>query len=222
MTHSVPRRCLRDPIREQLLSRILEGTYAPGYRLIELDLAAEFGVSQSPIREALRELEAIGVVDSQRYRGTRVRTPNPQEMLEAYALRAILEQRAAELCVPLKKSVLGQLRRELEALLETAQDQKVARYTRHALNFHRLIVQHSGNGLFLDTWERLQTRAGLPFAALHLRHQLSRFARAHEPILAALEAQDGQQAGLLLRQFMEHTAAEIGLQTQTRNPMHPN
>ena len=67
------RTCMRDRIRDVLVARILDGTYAAGTQLKELTLAREFNVSQTPIREALRELEGSGLVTSERFRGTRVR-----------------------------------------------------------------------------------------------------------------------------------------------------
>ena len=203
MSQPLLRRCMSDQIRDRLLERILEGTYAPGHRFVELDLAAELQVSQSPVREALRELEVLGAVESQRYKGTRVRSPNPVEMAEAYVLRAVLEQRSAELAVPCPVAVLNSLRATLASLHEAAQDRDVTRYSRHALDFHRSIVVQSGNHLFLEIWENVQTRARLPFVAQHLADELASCAALHDPILAALERGDGVLAGKLLRAFME-------------------
>ncbi len=82
-------------IRDVLLRRILEGKYQPGERLVELQLAAEFHTSQGPVREALRELEALRYVETAPHRGTRVRAVSPTEMRDAYRLRALLEREAA-------------------------------------------------------------------------------------------------------------------------------
>ena len=67
------RSCLSDHIRRELARRILDGTLKPGERLVELKIAAEFESSQTPVREALRELESLRLVESSPYRGTRVR-----------------------------------------------------------------------------------------------------------------------------------------------------
>ena len=65
---------MRDQIRRELTKlRIVNGTYRPGERLVELQVAKEFNTSQAPVREAFRELEALRLVESQAYRGTRVR-----------------------------------------------------------------------------------------------------------------------------------------------------
>src|ERR1700674_4414343 len=87
----------RDRIRWALLKRISEGVYLPGERLKEMALAHEFEVSQTPVREAFRELETLGLLVSEHYRGTRVREISSQETYDAYQLRGYLEEIAAQL-----------------------------------------------------------------------------------------------------------------------------
>src|SRR3712207_9391631 len=72
---SAPQRpvLLREEIKERIVERILDGTYGPGERIVESAVAAEFGVSQAPVREALRDLEAMRFIESQPHRGARVR-----------------------------------------------------------------------------------------------------------------------------------------------------
>src|SRR5262249_41458726 len=106
---ALKRTCMRDHIRTVLVARILDGTYPAGTQLKELSLAREFNVSQAPIREALRELEGSGLVTCERFRGTRVRGADFNEMLESYELRATLEVRAVELAIPCAPDVITQL-----------------------------------------------------------------------------------------------------------------
>ena len=86
---------MRDQIKEVLLERILEGEYEPGDRLVETQIAQELGISQTPVREALRELETLRFVVSEPFKGTRVRLVSRQEILEIYPVRAALEEVAA-------------------------------------------------------------------------------------------------------------------------------
>src|SRR5262249_9015402 len=67
------RRVFREEIREQLIDDIISGRLAPGTRITETRLAQQFGVSQAPVREALRDLELFGFVVSSPFRGTQVR-----------------------------------------------------------------------------------------------------------------------------------------------------
>src|SRR3979490_3293699 len=89
-------------IRSALLKRISEGVYLPGERLKEMALAHEFEVSQAPVREVFRELETLGLLVSEHYRGTHVREISSQETYDAYQLRGYLEEIATQL-IPLAK-----------------------------------------------------------------------------------------------------------------------
>src|ERR1700734_3507995 len=110
MSEPAPKgKCTRRRIRDALVARILDGTYPAGTRLKELTLAREFNVSQSPIREALRELEGTGLVTSERYRGTRVRGADSVEMRESYELRLMMEVRSIECGLPLSTAMAEKL-----------------------------------------------------------------------------------------------------------------
>ncbi len=89
---NAPRECARDRLRDEIVRRILNGDYEAGAHLKELVLAREFGVSQAPVREALRELEMLGLVVSERYCGTRVLPCGSADLREAYELKAVIER----------------------------------------------------------------------------------------------------------------------------------
>lgn len=82
---------------EQVRTAIVENRYLPGQRLVEQRLAEELGLSRTPVREALRMLEAEGLVISERHRGAVVRPISPNEVFDLYGLRSRLEAYAAEL-----------------------------------------------------------------------------------------------------------------------------
>ena len=150
---TVQRTCMRDRIRDILVSRILDGTYPAGMQLKELSLAREFSVSQAPVREALRELEASSLVTCERFRGTRVRGLDYQEMRESYELRGTLEARAVELAMPCPARVIDSLSASFEQMKAGLARNDHEQYVDEALNFHRLLVEASGNRTFLRTWE---------------------------------------------------------------------
>lgn len=81
---------------EQLRAAIVENRYPPGLRLVEQKIAAELGLSRTPIREALRRLEAEGLVVSERNRGAMVRPLSTTEVVDLYGLRIRLEAYAVE------------------------------------------------------------------------------------------------------------------------------
>ena len=91
----IARRVLRDEIKEYLIEAILQGTFKPGDRIVETRIAQELGVSQAPVREALRDLEMLGVVVSSPFRGAHVREFTDEELVEIYPIRAAIEGVAA-------------------------------------------------------------------------------------------------------------------------------
>src|SRR5262249_51891998 len=88
---------LVDRLAATIQARVLSGEFATGSRLRQESLATEFGVSRTPVREALRKLQAAGIVQLEPRRGARVRGPSAREVREAYEVRAELEGLAAGL-----------------------------------------------------------------------------------------------------------------------------
>lgn len=149
----IKRSCMRDRIREQLVARILDGSYPPGTRLKELVLAEEFGVSQAPIREALRELEATGLLTTERYCGTRVCAADLNALKEAYELRAVLEMRAVELALPLHPDMLRRFQADIGRMRGFAGSNARDDYVGAALELHRRLIEACANRMFLRTWD---------------------------------------------------------------------
>lgn len=193
------RQSTRDFIKEVLLERIVDGTYAPGMRLLELQIAQELQTSQGPVREALRDLEALGVVESERYRGTRVKAITDREIEEAYLLRSVLEQLAAELAAPKLKGNVEELRTELNAFTQAAKERDVKTYSDHDMEFHRRIVEASGNELLSKMWDSVVLESRFRITLIHRigKDELQNLAAAHAPIMDALEAGKAKEAGQL-------------------------
>jgi DNA-binding GntR family transcriptional regulator len=205
---------MRDRIRDVLVARILDGTYAAGTQLKELTLAREFNVSQTPIREALRELEGSGLVTNERFRGTRVRGADSAEMRESYELRTMLEVRSVRLAAPYSEAFLADLETymlEMEAAVE-AEDSE--RYIDNALRFHRRLVEGSGNRTFLSVWDSLlwDIRGRIALRRLTERgRSLGSLAGAHRGLIAQLRAQNVEAAA-------EHVGAILARVTSAFEP----
>jgi DNA-binding GntR family transcriptional regulator len=197
------RDCMSDRIRRTLTARILDGTLQPGQRLTELAIAREFDTSQTPVREAFRELESMRLVECAPYRGTRVRAVSDRETAEAYAIRAVLEQLAGESAAPLLKGNTAGLRQPMEACRRAAEKGDREAYIEHNYKFHDRIMAASGNRTLLHLWESLgfDTRSRVTMA--HHSIDLLACASEHDAIVAALEAGDGPLAGRLLREHVE-------------------
>jgi DNA-binding GntR family transcriptional regulator len=197
------RACRRDRIRDAVITRILDGTYPPGTRLKELALATEFGVSQAPVREALRELEVSGLAVSEPYCGTRVLGIDEAELRDAYELKAVIEERSAELAVPCAPEALDGLDADLAQMREAAGRLAFDDYAVFTVSFHRRIVVMSGNRTFLRAWDALHWQIRSRIATYKAGARLPFFAAAHADVVVALRAGDGSGAGQALRNIVD-------------------
>lgn len=201
------RTCMRDRIRDVLVARILDGTYAAGTQLKELTLAREFNVSQTPIREALRELEGSGLVTSERFRGTRVRGADFAEMRESYDLRTMLEMRSVKLAAPFSTGLLADFDDyvfEMNAAVEVDDSE---RYIEASLGFHRRLVKGSGNRTFLSVWDSLlwDVRGRIALRRLTEKgHSLESLATLHRELLRRFHAQDPEGAATQVQSILKH------------------
>jgi DNA-binding GntR family transcriptional regulator len=191
----------RDRIRWALLKRISEGVYLPGERLKEMALAHEFEVSQAPVREVFRELETLGLLVSEHYRGTHVREISSQETYDAYQLRGYLEEIAAQL-IPLTKlkDVIGSIEALQASMRKAARTGDPDGFARANTQFHRSIVSLASNQTLLKVWDSLEigmlSRLNLQKNADRLRS----LAEIHQPIVDSLKRGDLKQTGVLLRE----------------------
>ena len=158
------RNVLADQVRDRLLEGILQGEYPPDSRIIETAVARDLQTSQAPVREALRTLEGLGVVEIIPFRGARVRQLQPDELLEAYVVRSRLETLAAELAVPkLTNANIEELvgfGQKMQQAAKAGDGHKVAEYD---VSFHGRIVELSGNRTLLRVWRSLE-----PFSRTYL------------------------------------------------------
>lgn len=205
---SVRRAIVSSQVREIILERILRGDYAAGERLVETRIARELGVSQGSVREALRALEGLGYVESAPYRGTRVRQAMTRE--EALALRpvrAVLEQLAAETAVLVLAQDPAALRSALAEMRKAARAGDVKAYAHQSTEFHRLIVNASGNPALVTAWESLGVDTRMLATTITSVADLKTAAERHAPIYQAIVAKDVQKTSTLLKEHQEYYIA---------------
>src|SRR5690349_4639050 len=148
------RRVFREEIREQLIEDILNGKLAPGARIVETRLAQQFGVSQAPVREALRDLELFGFVVSSPFRGTEVRKISTNDLLEMYPLRAAIEGVAArEATSRVDEATLKKLEKLIGAMRAAADRHDGAAHAHADFAFHEAIIKAAGNRMLEHVWQ---------------------------------------------------------------------
>ncbi|MEU3177616.1 GntR family transcriptional regulator [Streptomyces albidoflavus] len=181
---------LREQIREHIVDGIVSGRWKPGERIVERRIAVELEVSQTPVREALRELETLRLIESAPNKGVRVRDLTAADLEEIYPVRAGLEQIAAELAAPRLAVDVSVLEPSVAALYEADRLADGESQVRHTVAFHRELVRAAGNSVLLHTWEGLGIEV---FTALSIRwlgtHQQA-YAEEHQALVDAFRAQD--------------------------------
>jgi DNA-binding GntR family transcriptional regulator len=204
VVRALSRSVLADQVKDRLLEGILSGHYPPNSRIVETQVARELGTSQAPVREALRGLEALGVVEIAPFRGARVRRPTKREIIEAYAVRFALEALAARLAVPRMSdgdlAELGAYFDEMEAAAAEADGHHVAQAD---ARFHGRIVELADNATLTGVWRSLEpfSRTYLTLVVPGADPQWS--ADLHAPILDALRGKDTEAVVEALRRHFD-------------------
>jgi DNA-binding GntR family transcriptional regulator len=192
---------LREQIKDVILQRIVEGSYPPGSRIVETRVAQELGVSQGPVREALRDLEQLGCIVHEPYRGCSVRAFSVDELLEAFPVRAALEALAARLAAEhLGEPELAELERLLERMRVAARRGDAHDQSQANASFHATIVRAARNETLERQWRMLEpfsrtyltvSRPGIDLIALSDRHvPILDALRRHDPDAAAAAMHD--------------------------------
>jgi len=212
MDRHAQRRVLRDVIKERIVERILDGTYPPGSRIVESQLAQEFGTSQAPVREALRDLEGMRFIESQPHVGARVRAVTSEELGQIYPVRAALEEVAGrEAAVRMTDEILAALADELQAMRSAAEAGEVHEQLVHDARFHEIIVEASGNQVLLEVWRSLRVEARTLVNVIKADSNLPMIAEMHRPVLSALQSRDPDLAGKEMRAHIEFFGSFVAL-----------
>ena len=202
---SIARTVLREQVKEVLLERILRGELEPGERLVETRLARELGTSQAPVREALRDLELLRLVESEPFRGSRVRAVDDSQLLPVFPVRAALEELAASEAARNPDRDVGALDHELESMREAAAAADWRTQIAHDVAFHRAMVELAGNEPLLQSWLVLGVEVSTAFATYQTLWDQTELAEFHVPIVEAIRAGDSRRAGAEARKHVRRT-----------------
>ena len=180
-------------LKAQIEEEIATGALQPGERLDEASLAARFGVSRTPIREALQQLSIAGLIEHRRHRGAVVSAPDPKQLLEMFELMAEFEAICARLASRrMLVSDETELKTTLEACRRAADAGDTDAYYYENERFHRAIYIAGGNAFIADQAMALHRRLA-PFRRLQLRvrNRMKTSLGEHEAIVDALLNGDG-------------------------------
>jgi len=191
----VKSRSLPDQIADAIVEGIAAGVLIPGQRLIELDLASQFSVSRVPLREALKTLEAQGILERGQNRGVRIVELDETRIDRICEVRAALEAIAARYAVATYRAEPARLQR-LEAVLvemaDAVQRGAWSAVNRADLAFHREICLASRNDIVITLWQGLARHVLMIFGREILTEAgQSMIVDQHREFIATLLADDG-------------------------------
>lgn len=188
-----------------LRDAILDGERQPGSRLIERDLATEFGVSRVPVRDALKVLEAEGLVALRPRTWAIVREFTPSDIADLDEVRAVLEPLTFRLAAERGRERLDRLRRTLDAekIGAIAEDPVGAR--RAAADFHEAVTELSGNALLVELMQGMRSRLRWVLAQ---HDDLAHVTDEHEALYEAIAEGDSDRAEALALAHVESSRLE--------------
>jgi DNA-binding GntR family transcriptional regulator len=208
-------RAVVDDLTEALREAILSGTLAPGSWLRQEHIAQQYGVSRTPVREALRALQAQNMVDVVPHQGTRVSGPTLRDIREGYAVRAELEAYAASLAAELASDDQIERMRQAESLFveavehqrERAEDAGDGRPRWSAANdrFHEAVLEAAGNRRLAEMIQVLHSSfpRNVTWPTLHGNsHLLQENVDQHGAVLAAIVEHDSERAAATMREHV--------------------
>ncbi len=204
------RTVLRQEISKIVIERILDGTYPPGSRIVESQLAKEFGTSQAPAREALRDLEGMSLIETRPHKGARVRSLDPERLKQIYPVSAALEELAGrEAASRVSDQLVEALEAELENLRDAAKRGDASRQMIHDTRFHELIIESSGNKVLLEMWRSLKVQSGTLVSVIRGHWDLHMIAEQHVPILHAIKSRNPNLIAGQMRSHIDFFGAMV-------------
>lgn len=189
-----------------LRDAILDGVREPGSRLIERDLAADFGVSRVPVRDALKVLEGEGLVELRPRTWAVVREFTDHDLADLDEVREVLEPLAFRLAAQRhRREGLDRLLRALEneRASAEAEDRVVSR--RSAADFHEIVTDLADNMLLTDLMQSIRSRLRW---ALSQHDDLRHIAEEHVALYEAIRDRDGDRAAALALAHIESSRRE--------------
>lgn len=185
---------------ERIKNDILDQRLLPRQPLVEAELATEYQVSKTPVREALLTLAREGLVELNAFRGGRVRDFTADDAREIYKVRELLEPFALEQAAPHLQDDLGSLRSLLDEARVAAESGDRRRLSELNRGFHDMLVAQCGNGRVIEILDRLQDQVRvISLRFWNVQASYLHEAEQHAAILDAVEAGYARKAAELLR-----------------------
>ena len=198
---------LRKSIRSYIQQQIANGHFQAGDRIVETQLARELHVSQAPVREAILELSAMGLLEERPYSGSFVRKLTAGDVEDIYNTRAFIDEYAARQAA---RNITPQELEEMKALLyrmDRAEDYQTL--AEMDMEFHAMVVDAAGSPALKRTWENLRLVEWTALSAAVTKNTLEELAKQHWTLFELLEKHADHAAGAYMFIHIKNFGEEL-------------
>ena len=205
-------RTLSDQVRQKLIDSIVSGELAQGSKISEAELAQRYGISRGPLREAIRQLEGLGLVERRAHIGARVVKLSKQELIDIYAVRESLEGMACRLAAQHMSDAEIE---ELDRLLQQHEQQVLQDHAYYQaagdFDFHYRIIHGSKNRRLIGllTGELYHLIRMYRFQSAQISSRPQQALSDHRHIVDAIKQRDAELAELLMRRHISAARRSI-------------
>ncbi len=195
--HGLRRRVLREEVAEYIMDAMLRGALLPGDKVVESKIARELNISQGAVREAIRDLIAQGILETEPYKGTRVRTLTREQIADYYEVRTEIEGIAVRWAISKYSGRyldLGFLKRCVAEMERCLHENDTRAMRLHDMAFHEAIVRAAASDSLLKAWNSLGNHYWM-YVAIHydgLASLLPEQIEKHKALYRSIAAKDIQ------------------------------
>lgn len=211
MTKSPKRMTAADRVRLALADEIVRGVIGPGVPLDEASIAERFQVSRTPVREAIRQLEAIGFAEARPHRGAVVPHFTPDKLNEIFLVMSELEALCARLAAEFATDADKKMLQDVHfACRDAAHDGDIALYYELNSKFHETIYAIGHNSFLAEVTVGVRNRVA-PFRKAQFQSfgRLKRSVEEHEMVVAAILAGDEEKAAATMRDHLGYVRTNV-------------
>jgi len=203
---TIYRKSLHEQLVERLQDLIVEGVLAPGEKFPEKDLCAQFGVSRTPMREALKVLAADGLIVLEPNRGAWISSITIEELRELFPVLAALEALSGELaCANILDEEIAEIRMYHDEMVRHFDDRNRMEYFRTNQKIHHAIIKAAGNATLEAQHHALAARVRRArYTANISEDRWKQAVEEHEIIIHALEARDAVRLSDILKRHLQN------------------
>ncbi len=211
LARTIKRPTLHQELVDRIRDLVIEDRLKPGEKVPEKELCEAFGVSRTPLREALKVLASEGFVELQTNRGARVAEVTREELQDTFPVIARLEQLAGELaCVQLSDAEIARIDDKHKAMVAAFEARDRPRYFKENQSIHQALINGANNKILQDHHKLLAAKIKRARFMVNLSDE--RWATAiaeHEIMIAQLRARDAEQLGQTMKHHIENKFRSI-------------